>query len=161
MSVPLRDRLGDLIPNRIKRDRAERDAAFLEAAREAYRAAARDAAQYFDAPARVADRAAGSPSAPSMTPEDAPSVAGARSPEVDHPATPPWSRAAARPGQRDSQPLSVLPQASLPAGGARAQTLTPHVGEAPLDHLLQVPESVDVAADGFFGGLARRVEGDR
>lgn len=158
--MSLRERLGSLVPDGVKRHRAKRDAAFLEAAREAYRAAAREAAESFEGPVRVDHRSADRPPAASTMQEEALSAARARVPEVE-PATQSLRWATALPKQQASQPPTALSPASLPADDARAQAAQLHLGEASLDHLLRVPDSVDVAADDFFGGLARRVEGDR
>jgi len=158
--APFGVHLGRFIPGPIKRLQADRDAAFVEAAREAYRAAASEAARYLEVGDGVEERPADKRPAPSSTLEDALAEVGAHASEAQ-PAAPPWSWAPRRPDQPGSEPSAVPSRAARPSAAAVARATRPQAGEVPLDHLLRVPESVDAAADDFFDGLTRRVEGHR
>jgi hypothetical protein len=151
--MPLRARLGSLVPDAIRRRRTDDDAAFVEAAREAYRAAAQEAAKYLEPGGHVTQRPADPDLVPPAEPADA-SAAEARAPEGE-PDTPPWSWATRRPDEPGSEQPTGSPSTAAVAAVTRSQAR-----EIPLDHLLRVPESVDAAADDFFAGLTRRVEGE-
>jgi len=77
----------------------------------------------------------------------------------------PTARSAASVAKPARKPVAAIPASEptpRPGRGERtARESRRRAGKSALDHLLLSPRSVDSAADDFFDGLVRRVEGDR
>lgn len=143
------ERLAGLMPGVAARIDPAEAAAYEEAAREAFRAATTLETAKPLAPASTA----GSPASTSGAVRPVAPVS-ARTTPTATPATEPAQEPA--PATPAAEPAPEPVTAERPARRSRRQA-----GEIALDHLLRPPESVDSAANDFFDGLVRRVQGDR
>lgn len=183
---PVRGFLARLIPSRGAWTGTTHDAEFEVAARKAYETALKNQGVSL-APAPRSARSAGArtpepsaaspatqasaagPATKSITPGAIPTTAPApelttRGVAPDSPEDP-VAAAVVRKSASVALPTSATGDSPTPEGGSAESGSTARVrhelGETALDSLLQAPPSVTLAADHFFDGLVRRVEGNR